>query len=226
MYSVHSRGRVSVDIGLGSCMCFVFALSRHTTRKSNLPAAKNYNCPLYIARCALGCPEPTIIVYLQRSGLVWNRQCTASMRETRLTCALLFWVPSRYQRELKHLLSYQPFLTLQMVSGSFYCMKRFRVRNEAVATTGRDYAVFTNVVFLTTDMRRICYSFTAISDGVAENTEILSVLLEPLPDLTSGMVEIVSSRQSAQIFISKYALINIYSLAVNNLFLFLLLRFE
>ena len=74
--------------------------------------------------------------------------------------------------------------------------------------TARDYAIFTNIVFLTTDMRQICYSFTAISDGVAENTEILSVSLEPLPELTSGIVEIVSSRQSAQIFISKYALSN------------------
>ena len=61
-----------------------------------------------------------------------------------------------------------------------------------------------NIVFLTTEMRQICYSFTAISDGVAENTEILSVTLEPLRELTSGMVDIISSRQSAQIFISEY----------------------
>lgn len=69
---------------------------------------------------------------------------------------------------------------------------------------GRDYALFTNVVFLTTDMRQICYSFTAISDGVAENTEFLRVQLDPLPDLTLDIVDIDSSRQSAQVFISEY----------------------
>ena len=70
-------------------------------------------------------------------------------------------------------------------------------------TVGQDYAVFTNIVFLTTDMRRICYTFTTISDGVAESTEFLTVQLEPLPELTSGMVTIDNLRQSAQIFISE-----------------------
>ena len=68
----------------------------------------------------------------------------------------------------------------------------------------QDYAIFMNVVFLTTDMRQICFSFTAISDGVAENTEQLGLIIEPLPGLTSEIVRIDSSRQSAQIFISEY----------------------
>lgn len=72
----------------------------------------------------------------------------------------------------------------------------------------RDYAVFMNIVFLTTDMRQICFSFTAISDGVAENTEQLTINMDRIPGLTSDTVTIVSSRQSAQIFISEYLLTN------------------
>jgi hypothetical protein len=65
-----------------------------------------------------------------------------------------------------------------------------------------DYAVFMNIVFLTTEMRRICYSFTAIADGLAESTEFLTLQLQPIPDLTISTVNIVSSRQTAQVFIN------------------------
>ena len=63
--------------------------------------------------------------------------------------------------------------------------------------------MFMNIVFLTTDMREICFSFTAIADGVAENTEVLSLRMDGLPGLTTDIVNIVSTRQTAQVFISE-----------------------
>ena len=72
--------------------------------------------------------------------------------------------------------------------------------------TESDYAPYTNIVLLTTEMRQICYSFSAIADGLAENTEFLTLQLQAIPDLTIDTVTIVSSRQTAQVFISEYTL--------------------
>lgn len=68
---------------------------------------------------------------------------------------------------------------------------------------GRDHIPFMNVVFLTTDMRKICYSFTAISDGVPENIEFVTVQLNRIPGFTTEIVNIDSSRQRARVFISE-----------------------
>lgn len=68
---------------------------------------------------------------------------------------------------------------------------------------GRDHIPFMNVVFLTTDMRKICYSFTAILDGVPENIEFVTVELQSIPGFTTEIVNIDSSRQTAQVFISE-----------------------
>lgn len=69
--------------------------------------------------------------------------------------------------------------------------------------TGSDHVPYMNVVFLTTDMRKICYSFTAISDGVPENIEFVTVELTRIPEFTTEIVNINSSRQRAQVFISE-----------------------
>lgn len=68
---------------------------------------------------------------------------------------------------------------------------------------GRDHIPFMNVVFLTTDMRKICYSFTAISDGVPENIEFVTVELTRISGFTTEIVNIDSSRQRARVFISE-----------------------
>ena len=70
--------------------------------------------------------------------------------------------------------------------------------------TESDYAPFMNIVFLATELRRICYNFSAIADSLAENTEFLTLQLQAIPELTISTVTIVSSRQTAQVFISKY----------------------
>ena len=106
----------------------------------------------------------------------------------------------------------EAYATLSAVPGTADGEKQFSFLYNAInlhalisMLTENDYAVFMNIVFLTTEMRRICYSFTAIADGLAESTEFLTLQLQPIPDLTISTVNIVSSRQTAQVFISEYS---------------------
>ena len=63
--------------------------------------------------------------------------------------------------------------------------------------------MFANFVVLTPNNREMCFTFTTISDGVPENTETLTLVMQPVEGLTADAVSIINSRQKAQVFISK-----------------------